>query len=140
MIISYWIVPRGLSRDMVTLGAYCDCRNIVVTPDKSSLTDSYGLIKILYKKYGINGNHLLVNKVSSFQQYEKITKTMCETVEKFLCGYLHILGGIRYETINIDGFDKILLKDADSKIHSDISNITGKFTEKKIITGNFLST
>ena len=132
--------PAGLGRDMVALGAYCDYRTIIVTPDKSSLTDSYGLMKILCKKYGIVRNHLLVNKVSSFQQYEKIVKTLCETVEKFLSGYLHILGSIRYETVKIDTFDKILLKDADSKIHSDISHITGKFTEKKSVTGNLSST
>ena len=127
--------PAGLGRDMVRLGAFCDYRTIVVTPDKSSLTDSYGLMKIMCKKYGIVNNHLLVNKVSSFQQYTKIVKSMCETVEKFLCGYLHILGGIRYETVNVDSFDRLLLKDADSKIHTDISKIVGKFTDKKSVTG-----
>ena len=134
--------PAGLGADMVALGAYCDYRTVIVTPDKSSLTDSYGLMKILYKKYGVTRNHLLVNKVSSSRQYEKIVKTMCETVEKFLCGYLHILGEVRYENISVDCFDKILLKDADSKIHSDISKITGKFTDKPFITrkGNQSST
>ena len=127
--------PAGLGQDMVRLGAFCDYRSIVVTPDKASLTDSYGLMKVLSKKYGIVSNHLLVNKVSSFQQYTKIVKSMCETVEKFLCGYLHILGGIRYETISVDSFDKVLLKDADSKIHADISKIVGKFTEKQSVLG-----
>ena len=132
--------PAGLGRDMMELGAYCDYRTIIVTPDKSSLTDSYGLMKILCKKYGIASHHLLVNKISSFQQYRKIVKIMCETVEKFLCGYLHILGGIRYETTTIDCFDRLLFKDASSKIHSDISKITRKFTEKQSVTGNSLST
>ena len=39
--------PAGLGRDMVALGARCDYRTMVVTPDKSSLTDTYGLMKIL---------------------------------------------------------------------------------------------
>ena len=131
--------PAGLGRDMVALGAYCDYRTIIVTPDKSSLTDSHSLVKVLCKRYGIVSNHLLVNKVSSFQQYKRIAGTMCETVEKFLGVFLHVLGGVRYETANIDCFDRILLKDADSKIHSDISNIMGKFTEKQLITGNLSS-
>ena len=130
----------GLGRDMVALGAYCDYRTIIVTPDKSSLTDSYSLMKVLCKKYGIVNNHLLVNKVSSLQQYEKVVKTMCETVEKFLCGYLHILGSIRYETVTVDRFDRILLKDADSKIHSDISNVARKLAEKEFVTGISSST
>ena len=128
--------PAGLGRDMVSLGSRCDYRTMVVTPDKSSLTDTYGLIKILYKKYGVFCNHLLVNKISSSLQYEKIVKTMCETVERFLGGSLHILGGVGYEITKLDNFDRLLLKDADSKIHRDISKITERFTEKQSMMRN----
>ena len=36
--------PAGASREALTLNAYCDHRWVVVTPDKSSITDSYSLV------------------------------------------------------------------------------------------------
>ena len=124
----------GLGKDMMALGAYCDDRVIVVTPDKSSLTDSYSLIKILGKKYKVMDNYLLVNKVSSLQQYKRIVKSMCETVERFLSGHLHILGSIGRETETVDKFDSLLLKNAHSKIHRDISHVTKRFTEEHFVS------
>ena len=52
--------PAGLSREALTLNAYCDHRWVVVTPDKSSITDSYSLIKLLNSRFGVKENHLLV--------------------------------------------------------------------------------
>ena len=41
--------PAGISKGTLTLNAYSDYRFVVVIPDKSSVTDSYSLIKILRK-------------------------------------------------------------------------------------------
>ena len=120
----------GLGKDMVMLSAYCNHRFIIVAPDKSSITDSYSLIKILKLKYGIVENHLLVNKVSSMSQYRRVVKTLSETAEHFLSVRLYILGRIRYDVGSVDYFDKKLLKDADSKLHYDIFNITKRFAEE----------
>ena len=121
--------PAGMAKDMVALTAYCNYRFFIVTPDKSSLTDSYSLIKILHSKYGIRANHLLVNKVSSERQYKRVIKSICETVEHFLSGRVHILGSVRYNTDTVDKFDSILFKNADSVIHKDISKIVKTFSE-----------
>ena len=128
----------GLGKAMASLSAYCDHRFIIVTPDKSSITDSYSLIKILRKKYGVVNNHLLVNKVSSVEQYTRVVKTLSETVGRFLDGRLNILGSIRYDTENVERFDRRLLKDADSKLHRDISKITKRFVEEHFVSPQFL--
>ena len=122
--------PAGLSRETLTLNAYCDYRFVVVTPDKSSITDSYSLMKILNTKYGINQNHLLLNKISSKRQYQRIVRSMSETVENFLNCRLQILGGLHYEELAVDEFDKFLMGEENSALHHSFFKVLGHFTEE----------
>jgi flagellar biosynthesis protein FlhG len=68
--------PAGVSRDTISLNAYCENRVVVVTPDKSSITDSYSLIKILAKNFGVKENHLVINMVNNLNQYNRVVQTM----------------------------------------------------------------
>ncbi|MBT7611215.1 MAG: AAA family ATPase [Bacteriovoracaceae bacterium] len=100
--------PAGLNKDILTLNAYCDDRFIVVTPDRSSITDSYSLLKILNKNYGIKENHLIVNKISTQNQFNRLVKSLSETVDSFLSCRLKVLGAVELETMAVDLFDKLL--------------------------------
>lgn len=122
--------PAGISKETLTLNAYSDYRFVVVTPDKSSVTDSYSLIKILNKEFGVNDHHLLLNKISNDVQYQRMVKTLTETVEHFLSCSLHVLGGLRKEEGPVDGFDKILLEEENSALHKNFVKIVSKFTEE----------
>lgn len=122
--------PAGITKETLTLNAYSDYRFVVVTPDKSSVTDSYSLIKILNKEFGVNDNHLLINKVSSEPQYQRMIKTLSETVETFLKCRLHILGGIKKEETPVDQFDSVLLHQENSSLHKNFVKIVSKFTEE----------
>ncbi len=122
--------PAGITKETLTLNAYSDYRFVVVTPDKSSVTDSYSLIKILNKEFGVNDNHLLINKVSSEPQYQRMVKTLSETVETFLKCRLHILGGIKNEESPVDHFDTVLLHQENSSLHKNFVKIVKKFTEE----------
>ncbi len=119
--------PAGITKETLTLNAYSDYRFVVVTPDKSSITDSYSLIKILNKEYGVTENHLLINKISSDNQYQRMVKTLSETVETFLKCRLHILGGISREDLPVDQFDSSLFAEANSALHNNFIKITKKF-------------
>lgn len=122
--------PAGITKETLTLNAYSDYRFVVVTPDKSSVTDSYSLIKILNKEFGVNDNHLLINKMSSEAQYQRMIKTLSETVETFLKSRLHILGGIRKEELPDDQFDTVLLHQENNSLHKNFVNIINKFTDE----------
>jgi flagellar biosynthesis protein FlhG len=122
--------PAGITKETLTLNAYSDYRFVVVTPDKSSVTDSYSLIKILNKEFGVNENHLLLNKISSESQYQRMVKTLSETVETFLKCRLHILGGIQNQESPVDQFDTILLQQENSSLHKNFVNLVKKFTEE----------
>ncbi len=122
--------PAGITKETLTLNAYSDYRFVVVTPDKSSVTDSYSLIKILNKEFGVNDNHLLVNKISSDAQYQRMVKTLSETVESFLKCRLHILGKIEKVEVPVDQFDSLLLDQANSSLHKNFTKLISKFTEE----------
>lgn len=122
--------PAGITKETLTLNAYSDYRFVVVTPDKSSVTDSYSLIKILNKEFGVNDNHLLINKVSSEPQYQRMVKTLSETVETFLKCRLHILGGVKFEDAPVDQFDSCLLQQENSSLHKNFVKLVRKFTEE----------
>ncbi len=122
--------PAGISKDSVNLNAYCDHRLLIVTPDRSSITDAYSLMKVLSKSYGINENHLLVNMVNNQGQYLRVIKTLSETAENFLNSRTNIIGGIKKYDCSTDSFDKFFIQMENSAAHKDFSKLTKKFTEK----------
>ncbi len=122
--------PAGLQKETLTLNAYSDDRFFVITPDKSSITDSYSLIKILSQKYGIKENHILVNKAESARQYSKVVEAVSETVENFLGGRTHVLGYLQKAECTIDRFDMTFFYDKRSKIHHNFSKVINAYTEK----------
>lgn len=122
--------PAGISRESLTINAYCDYRFVIVTPDKSSITDSYSMIKILKNVYGVHDNHLIVNKSSSSTQFKRLVKSLSETVENFLSCRLHVLGAIEYLNSAIDEFDGLLFKEENSALHKTFVKVLQRFTEE----------
>lgn len=122
--------PAGLNKESLTLNAYCDQRIVVVTPDKASITDSYSLIKVLNHKYGVKENHLLVNMCHSKNQYEQVVKTISETVENFLGGRTHILGGVSKLDVIQNRFDDTFLGQADISVRKEFNKIINRYTEE----------
>jgi flagellar biosynthesis protein FlhG len=122
--------PAGASREALTLNAYCDHRWIVVTPDKSSITDSYSLIKLLATRFGIKENHLLVNMYQNEKQFQKVVLTLSETVENFLRARTHILGGIQKFDVSAEGFDTFFLSDTKNEFNRNFIKLLYGFTEK----------
>lgn len=124
--------PAGLNRDVCDLSSFCDYRFIVVTPDKSSITDSYSLIKILGQNYGIDKAHLIFNKISNRNQYLRLAKTFLDTADRYLDVSLSIAGKLPFLREKGDCFDLEIVKIADSKIHDHFFKIINNFTEKNI--------
>lgn len=122
--------PAGITKEVLTLNAYCDHRVVVVTPDKSSVTDSYSLLKILKNKYGISDNHVLFNKISDEKQFKRLVRTLSETVESFLSARISILGQVKKEDLSVDQFDNYLLKREKSSLHESFSKVVVKLSEE----------
>lgn len=122
--------PAGAGREVLTLNAYCDHRWIVVTPDKSSITDSYSLVKLLSTRFGIKENHLLVNMYQSEKQFQKVVLTLSETIENFLGARTHILGGIQKVDVSAEAFDTFFLSENKNEFQRNFAKLLYGFTEK----------
>ncbi len=122
--------PAGLSRESLNLNAYCDQRFVVVTPDKASITDSYSLIKVLNQKFGIKENHLLINMYVTQKQYEKVVKTLSETVENFLGSRTFLLGGLRKIDVSQEKFDNFFLFDEENEAHKSFLKLLDRYTDQ----------
>ncbi len=122
--------PAGISRETLTLNAYCDYRFVVVTPDKSSITDSYSLIKVLSQKFAIKNNHLLVNMSQNDKQLQKVVTTLTETVKNFLGVRTHFLGSIPKLDVSGEEFDTFFLSETKSAWHKNFVKLLYEFTEK----------
>ncbi len=122
--------PAGLSTAALTLNAFCDHRFVVVTPDKSSITDSYSLIKMLSNRFNVIENHLIVNMFQHDKQYQKVVMTLTETIENYIGVRTVVLGGIPKLDISAEGFDTFFLSEGKNEFHKNFVKLLHGFTEK----------
>ena len=122
--------PAGVSREALTLNAFCDYRWVIVTPDKSSITDSYSLVKLLANRFGIKENHLMVNMYQNDKQYQKGVSTLSETIENFLGLSTKVLGGIQKVEVSAEGFDTFFLSETKTEWQKNFVKLLYGFTEK----------
>jgi flagellar biosynthesis protein FlhG len=122
--------PAGVSREALTLNAFCDYRWVVVTPDKSSITDSYSLIKLLHNRFGTKENHLIVNMFQTEKQMQKVVSTLGQTIENFIGIKTSFLGGVKKAEISADGFDTFFLSETNNEWQKNFVKLLYEFTEK----------
>jgi flagellar biosynthesis protein FlhG len=110
---------------------------LVSTPEPSSLTDSYSLMKAMCKnsKYIKDGTnvHLVANKVNSEIEGQAVYSKMQSVVKKFLGGDLDYLGYIPYDT-NLEKAVRnqkvVSLEYPTSKAAKSFENIASKLLQK----------
>ena len=122
--------PAGVSREALTLNAFCDNRWVIVTPDKSSITDSYSLIKLLATRFGVKENHLLINMYQDEKQVQKVAHTLTETIQNFLRINTQLLGGIKKLEVSAEGFDTFFLSGSKNQCQKNFIKLLYGFTEK----------
>lgn len=122
--------PAGLEKQSLKLNAYCDHRFVVVTPDRSSITDSYSLVKILALNFGVKKNHLIVNMYQQEKQYQRVAEILTDTVERFLGCQTVTLGGIRKIDVDFTNFDTFFLAEDNNEFQKNFVKLLYGFTEK----------
>ncbi len=87
----------GISPPVLSLGTMADMRVLVITPEPTSLTDGYALIKMLHTQHGVSDFHVVVNQTESVtegtQAYQRL-RTVCE---RFLGVEPKMLGSVCYD-------------------------------------------
>ncbi|MBC7456667.1 MAG: AAA family ATPase [Bdellovibrionaceae bacterium] len=74
----------GLHDHVLHLNSVADDCCVILTPDPSSFTDSYALIKVLYQKYKTQKFSIICNQVRDEKQGEQLFLRFAEVAQQFL--------------------------------------------------------
>lgn len=85
----------GISQTVLSMAAISHLHVLVVTPEPTSLTDSYAVIKVLHTHYGISDFHILVNQVDGPADTKATFSRLASACQHFLGFSPELLGGIR---------------------------------------------
>ncbi len=88
----------GITDMVQAFAAMAALRVVVVTPEPTSLTDSYALIKILYKEHGIKDFMIIVNEVENSKEERQTFNKLNMACKRFLGITPTLLGSVRFDT------------------------------------------
>jgi flagellar biosynthesis protein FlhG len=89
----------GISDSVVRFALASQEIIIVVCDEPASIADSYALIKLLHKTYGVSRFRIVVNMSSSLYEAKKLFAKLTNVTDKFLNVVLHFLGWIPEEEL-----------------------------------------
>lgn len=92
----------GIGKTVLSLAAMTRERLLVVTPEPTSLTDGYAVIKVLKTQYGITDFLLVVNQVASFKEAQTTFERLHSACKRFLDLDITFLGAVRTDATMID--------------------------------------
>ena len=82
----------GIDDNVLYLNAAAQDIMVVVTPDPSSLTDAYALIKVLNQRYRENRFSVLANMVKDEHEARMVFQKLSDVASRFLCVSLDYRG------------------------------------------------
>ncbi len=104
-------------------------RIVVITPEPTSLTDSYALIKVLYTNHNVRDFKIIVNQVENPKDEERSFERLRSACHRFLGINPTLLGSIRTDPKLIEAVrrQKPLMREANGSPASvDIQNIAAR--------------
>ncbi|MFP4213697.1 MAG: MinD/ParA family protein [Desulfohalobiaceae bacterium] len=95
--VDFFLVDTGagINDNVLYFNLAVQHRVIIVTPEPTSLTDAYALIKVLYMKHGVQDFQVLINMTHSSEEAKRIFSKLYLACDHFLKEVsLHWLGYI----------------------------------------------
>lgn len=74
----------GISSNVIYFNLAAQERIVVVTPEPTSVTDAYALIKVMFMQHGTNKFIILMNMVRNEKEAVSVYKHLSRVVEKFM--------------------------------------------------------
>lgn len=87
----------GISPTVLSFAALSQLRIVVVTPEPTSMTDSYAMIKVLVTQYGVTDFLILVNQATSAKEANVTFDRLAAACKNFLDIDLRNLGFIHQD-------------------------------------------
>jgi len=76
----------GISSNVIYFNLAAQERIIVVTPEPTSITDAYALLKVMFSRHGTDHFFILLNMVNDQQEAKSVFKHLTRVVDRFLTG------------------------------------------------------
>ncbi|HIJ79668.1 MAG: MinD/ParA family protein [Desulfobulbaceae bacterium] len=74
----------GIGDSVMWFNTWAHENIVIITPDPTSLTDAYALMKVLHSRHGRNHFHLMINSVKSKKEGQEVFANMSLVLERFL--------------------------------------------------------
>ena len=74
----------GIGDSVLWFNTWAQENIVIITPDPTSLTDAYALMKVLHSRHGKNDFHLMINSVKSKKEGQEVFDNMSLVLERFL--------------------------------------------------------
>lgn len=119
----------GISDNVLQLNSATQICNVIITPDPSSLTDSYALIKVMNQEFKRTHFSIVCNQVRDEAEGLALFNRFNDVVNKFLYIGLDYLGGISQDSLfrRTAQNQRLILKHEPTCLGSgQISSIAGK--------------
>lgn len=84
----------GISPTVLSFAAMPQERIVVITPEPTSLTDSYALIKVLHTQHQIKNFQIIVNMAESEREAKNAFTRLAQACERFLNLPISLLGAV----------------------------------------------
>lgn len=92
----------GISSTTLSFASLAHVRVVVITPEPTSITDGYAVMKVMHAQYGIKHFHVLVNQVQNKNEYELASRRICDACDHFLGFRPQVLGGVSQDNAVIN--------------------------------------
>jgi ATPases involved in chromosome partitioning len=99
-------IGAGISATALGFGAMATVRVVVITPEPTSLTDSYAMIKVMASRNEVTDFYVLVNQVESSQEAKQTYNRLSAACQRFLGFSPLFLGEVRTDRSLIDAVRK----------------------------------
>lgn len=89
----------GIGTSVIWFNTFVRSNLIVITPEPTSITDAYALIKVLSKKFNRTNFQIVVNMVENDKESQSVFGQFNKVAESFLGVKLHYLGGLAVDPV-----------------------------------------
>lgn len=136
-------IGAGISDTVQTFAGMAAMRIVVITPEPTSLTDSYALIKVLNKRFGLTEFRIVVNEVTSNKEAQSAYEKLAGACKHFLEVELKLLGHVRMDkkiTEAVCRQQPLMTYAPGSPAAQDIQAIAGRLQNARLNMLDWLST
>lgn len=99
-------IGAGISPTVLEFAAMTAIRTVVITPEPTSLTDSYAMMKVLIAKHNVKNFYIIVNQVESQAEARLTFNRIAAVCQRFLNFTPTLLGSVRSDRALIDAVRK----------------------------------